>query len=472
VDVDRSSVVVYAAQLGISVVGFVSTVYFIRTLGAAAIGAFFLFEAVASVLKMFTRLGVDTALEKRLSEITDARNATILSTGFALVLPPIAVVSLCVLFFRDWINQYIGAVVAPLLVLALFFGTIRWLFSAALRAEQRVGLSYVLDFAGEVVGVVLTLVLIFLGVGLFALLYGVIAGVVVKIALTWLALETSFGRPSLDVARSLVDFSRYNVGINVSNLAYSWLDTLVLGLFVSKELVGVYEASWKVSVIASMGASALATTIFPRVSRWHSEGRLDEIEELFTTTTTYALLLVVPATVGAAVLGADFLRLVYLFEVGGLVLAILVGEKIVQAVRLVAQQVLLGLDRPRTVFRVMFTSLAANVALNFVLVPRYGLLGAATATVSTVVVAAVLLLWSLRDSIAIRFDWRTIGWQLVSAGVMGGVVFVVQRRRPPTTELDLVAYVLLGAVTYGACVALNGEIRGRVLSLVRRSLSA
>lgn len=70
--------------MGVSLVGFVSTVYFARELGAGGLGVYFAFETVVTVLGVVARFGVDDALIKRLSAAEDpAWRRSIHSTAFA-----------------------------------------------------------------------------------------------------------------------------------------------------------------------------------------------------------------------------------------------------------------------------------------------------------------------------------------------------------------------------------------------------
>jgi O-antigen/teichoic acid export membrane protein len=474
-DLDRSSLALYGARVGVSVVGFASTVYFARTIGAEGLGVYFTFETIVVVLAVFARFGVDNAVVKRLSGAgDDAERARHLMAAFGLVLAPLALVSLAVVAFSGPLASVVelaadggsAPVVAAFVVGVLVVETGQWLLLSALRGERRLATSAAVEFGGEVVRVATSVWFVLGGSGPVGLVYGLLVGHAARVVAAGLLVDTGLARPTRETVDSLVSFSKYTAGMNVSHLAYSWLDTLVLAVVATKAAVGTYEAAWRVSLVVALASSAVGAALAPSVSAWAAEGATERIRGAFTDSLSLALLPVVPAVVGAAVLGGAFMDVAYGFG-GGWLLAVLVGGQLAQSVKDVVQSTLLGLDRPRAVFYTNAVGLTANLVLTVGLALAYGPLGAAVGTALTAAVVAAAQWASLRGVIRTRVDRAALAWQAGAALVMGGVVLGASRVVAPDSALSLLGLVALGGLTYVGVLWLHAPTRSRLVGFAR-----
>ncbi len=91
-------------------------------------------------------------------------------------------------------------------------------------------------------------------------------------------------------------------------------------------------------------------------------------------------------------------------------------------------------NRPAYISGIAIMCAAANIGLNFLLVPQYGLLGAGWATLTSFVLWNALQVYFSRRFYRLRFDVR----RLVHAGVAGALVIVVARIIPGDVSLWIV----------------------------------
>ncbi|MFC6724409.1 polysaccharide biosynthesis C-terminal domain-containing protein, partial [Halobium palmae] len=243
-------------------------------------------------------------------------------------------------------------------------------------------------------------------------MWGEQIGVMASILVAYLLLNTgiTLSLPSRESIGNLFGFSKYTVGMNVSELAYSWADTLVLAALATKAVVGAYEVAWQLSLVTLLAAQVIGITIMPAMTQWHENGAIERVERAFRTSLTFSLILVIPALVGALVVGEELFRVVYGIDEyavqGATVLVILLAGQLSQAVKQVTQNTLLGIDRPTHVFWTNALTLGTNVGLNVLLIPEYGMFGAAAATAATATVAAVSQVFYLRRYIDLPVDVR------------------------------------------------------------------
>ncbi|WP_435360925.1 oligosaccharide flippase family protein [Haloarchaeobius sp. DFWS5] len=465
VDLDRASIALFGSRVTSQLLGFASVVYFANVIGADGLGVYFTFVTVVSVTSVFAKFGLPGAVVKRMNQSDDAHERGVyLSSAFILLLPPFLVTGALMLVFGPQLTNYVSlTAAAPLAVAAVALGVSANLLIAALRGEARVSTSAGVELLDQVVRLSVSVGLLFADYGVVALVFGHMAGNFARATVSYALLDARFALPTRESATSLFDFSKYTVGMNLSSLAYNWTDTLVLAYFASKAVVGVYETVWMVSAVTLLAARVLGVALAPTMTRWHEDGQTELIETAFSTAVTFALVLVFPAIVGATVLGDDLLATLYGYETGATVLVILLCGQVAAAVKNITQNTLFGIDRPDHVFWTNVLSLAANVGLNLILVPEYGMFGAAAATLATAGVAAVAQLAYLRRYISVGIDRTALAWQAAASLAMGGVVAALSGVFPLETIVGLLALVGVGAAVYGLVVLANAEMRGRLL---------
>ena len=201
-------------------------------------------------------------------------------------------------------------------------------------------------------------------------------------------------RPEYDLptwARSVVLLT-----LNASvGLVYTYTDVLMLGLIDAKESVGHYRVATQGAVFVVLVMQALTALVNPGIARGFSRGDLASLEAVLVRYTVVAL---VPASV---------VFLVYL-SVGGQLLALTFGPSYAAAW---GPLVILGLGQLVNVATgfvgpvlnmtgheretVVGTTLSAliNMILNLVLIPQFGVTGAAIATGISIVFWNVYLCW-------------------------------------------------------------------------------
>jgi O-antigen/teichoic acid export membrane protein len=185
----------------------------------------------------------------------------------------------------------------------------------------------------------------------------------------------------------------------------SKLDVWMLGAAgIGKDIIGVYSLASALNEGAMQFSVVVQNNLNPLVARGLTEGRRHDVEALVRRTRRWF----VPVMAGACTLGAISYPLVVpwlvgdaTFEAGTVPFALLMAGLSLASPYLAFNQILLMAGRPGwyTVFIVMVV--AINFAMNALLIPELGPVGAAAATASAVVASAVLTRWFARRRIGV-----------------------------------------------------------------------
>jgi O-antigen/teichoic acid export membrane protein len=237
----RSSLALFGTRSIGAVIGFGAIVVFARELGIAALGSYFLFQALLEVITLGADAGLKSAVEKRISEGEPAGD--ILGAGIAMKAVFLAVGATVVLALREPIAGYVGADLVVLLVCVAVLREFGRLTTFVLRGELRVPDSAMVELIQKGVYVVIGITLAFRGFGVRAPVYGLLAGYAVMLVVGAVRMDTRPGVPSTEMARSLLSYSQYKFVSQVGAIGYSWIDVLVIGMFLSPAAVGAYEVA-------------------------------------------------------------------------------------------------------------------------------------------------------------------------------------------------------------------------------------
>lgn len=270
-----------------------------------------------------------------------------------------------------------------------------------------------------------------------------------------LALMFSDGFKAPSLARGF-GLLRKSGSATVSRLLRALIVTfgvVLLGMIGSARDVGLYSAAYRVCMFVTMIAVATHVAFLPGLARASLEGP-ERVSVVLTRSILLTSAAILPLVAGGLVLAEPLLSLVFGNEYAAAAPAfrLLLLSIGVLALHGTAHNVFVGLHRTGTE-AVMFGAAAAlNIALNLALIPAYGLVGAASATLAAeaVILAGSLLILS-RMQMAPRASPILVPF--LAAAVMGTVLHALSRSIPVLLLLPV------GAGIYGAVLWSTGGLR-------------
>jgi len=470
VDFARAGVLLTAVEALSALVGFVGTVYFAWVLGASALGVFFLFDAVLSTVATVADFGLRDAVEKRVSE-GEHPGATL---GAALVLKLALLCPFVLLAYplAPVIDGYVGAPLTGALVVGVLVYEFGLLTLYVLRAELRVAETALLSFARLVVYVVVAVSLVKLDYGVRALVYAFIGSYLVLCVLGAARVSTRPARPGRAQFRSLVRYAKYNGISALGGYVYNTMDLLVVGYVLAPAFVAAYELAWRVTTMLLLVTNAVSNTVFAQLSAWHTRGEHERARDTIAGALTASLFFVIPAAVGVLLFSRSILGVVFgpEYVVAALAFVVLAAEKLVTAVNVVLDAAVRAFDHPRAGAVATVASATLNVALNLALVPRYGLVGAAAATASAIVVHTLIVGVTLARLTPLRANTHDLGWCALAAVAMAATLFGAEHVADPNTPLGLAALVALGGAVYLGVVLADPALREQARAVLRSAV--
>ena len=451
---------------------FVTTVLLARALGAEGMGLYALGLTTVSLCSSLSALGLDDAMvrylaiqRRRLDEAALAGTlqigvgvsvlvGTVVGAGLVALAEPVA----SGIFDDPSLAPVLRAfgVVAPFLTLSnALLGA-----SRGFKRMDAHALEVVLE---SLVRLILVAVLSLIGFDAVAaaVVFGIGTLVGSAVLLTVLGrvapLRAVFRRGARRDVRGLVGFAGPLWLAGALRKTRQNIETLLLGTLTAVSSVGVFAVAAKVNVVGSAAYTAVITSVKPHLAELHGDQDRAGLEHLYRTTTRWTLLFGLPFVL-VIVLHADPLLRVFgaSFAAGRTALVVLAVGELVNAATGVCGSVL---DMARRTGAKLVNSvlwLVLAIGLNVLLIPRWGVAGAAAASViaaSLVNVLRVIQVWLLER--VQPYDRTSLKPVVAGAGALG--LGLGLSRLWPAEGLPMVAAHSTAMVTaYGLLVVLLG----------------
>ena len=188
-------------------------------------------------------------------------------------------------------------------------------------------------------------------------------------------------------------------------------DVLVLSRFATPQDVAIYFAAGKTMSLIMFVHYAVGSAVASQFASLKARGDDEALRASVRQAVNLTFWPSLAAAVAILALGRPLLRLFGPeFEAGYPVMAILVLGFLTRSAMGPAEFLLNMLGEQRRCAAVMVFSALLNIALNIIMVPRYGITGAAGATAFSLMAAALLNAWTARTRLGINVAvWSNVG---------------------------------------------------------------
>lgn len=404
-EVAAGSGVVFAGNLLNRGLRLVTNWYLSGALGSAAYGLYELARTVVTILAALAPLGADRgvllfgARYRSAGENERLKGTLIACFGVTLVAGPLLSIAaaVAVLVF-DVGSEHAGLTRALLISLpAVSVWALLIVLVSALRSAKDMWaqtLSYLVVLpTGMLIG---SVVPVWMGWGLEGVLVGFVLANLVALATALPKAWRLFGGLLRDAnVKAQVEIRRlleYALPESISSMLFrinQWTDTLMVGAMCTASEVGLYRVAVSLAMIGELPSVAINTMFQPVVAELVYGGQLDRLREVVRIVTRWLILLAAPVYI-AMFAGQDVLLAFYADEYAdtGRALSVLVWGQAAAVITVPITSLIPMSGRSRLNLINALAAAGLNVALNALLIPRWGYTGASIAT------AITLFAWS------------------------------------------------------------------------------
>jgi len=485
-------------DVAVSIVNFLLLPFYVLWFTAADYGVIGLLGAVEVIAKIVFRFGLDGSFMRFYYDCRDDRErARLGSTIFFFLLALNGTVVAALLLAAPRMSaallgsaQYTTAL--RLMVLNTFAIGFTFIPFHVLRMERRAATFSALTLARSTLTILVRMTLVMrAGLGVTGLY---LADVLVTLAIMaflirWFApLIRAMFSPA--VLRDALAFGLPRVPHAAAQQVIAVGDKFILGIYASLETIGIYAMGVTFGLTQKLFLSAFESAWAPF---YYATIRERDAQRVFSTVTTYGVAVLALLTAGLSAAGAGALRAMShgrllapddsRWSQVAIVIALTAVGVFFQGVYLLTS---IGLNiTKRTHYYPIATISAAgvNVMLNFLLIPSYGIVGAAWANGAAYAVQAGLGFSFSQRFYPIAYEWSRLAKVAVAAGaayLAGWLVPPIRVAIDPRSSLapvpDVLARGLAVLIVFGGLLAatqfFHAEELRRLRALRRRTGAA
>ena len=292
-----------------------------------------------------------------------------------------------------------------------------------------------------------------IGIGIYAPVYGYILSLVLFFILfTWFILKEfnlfKYKAKNTKIeTKKLLLFSLPLIATGAGALIINYFDTLMLTYFTDLEQVGIYNIIYPTAMIIGTIGVSIGTILMPVISELWVKKKKKNIVTGMKIIYKYIFTLTLPLIVGLIAFSAVFINLFFGEEYlpGDLAFKIILVGVIFNIMFIINKMYLIGIGLPKKVMTLYIYGAGFNVIANLVLIPIYGLNGAAFATAMSFLLMMIVSLKYVTSTIKIKVPIK--GWFVT---ILASLVFlVVARIIPRITDLNIWTTIFLILIIAG-----------------------
>jgi O-antigen/teichoic acid export membrane protein len=321
----------------------------------------------------------------------------------------------CVVLLRHWISDrlYHTPQLAGFLypfALIMFLSALTTFFGQLLTGYKDVAKrTLITNFVGVLLTMALAVILIARGAGLWGYIFAqVLSAAVVLLLLvrtanklTPLSARFAFRRVRLP-SWQIFSFASAALAMDVVGFLYSQTDKVVLGLYLNARSVGIYAAAAAIVAFVPIALQSVNQIFSPTIADLHARGEVELLNRLFQTLTKWITALTLPLAAVVILFARALMRIFGPdFESGWAILAIgTVGQLVNCAVGSVGYLLLMS-GNERKLVRIQTIVGVATVVGSLLLVPKWGMVGAALAAAAGNAGSNLWCLWEVRRALGL-----------------------------------------------------------------------
>lgn len=237
--------------------------------------------------------------------------------------------------------------------------------------------------------------------------------------------------------------------LSVTSSIYNMLDTTMLGFLASDQDVGIYTAATKVNRLTVSLVTSVGTVLLPRLA-YAYERKHDEFQNLIQKSIDLILLMAAPACIGLFILAEPTILVLSGENYAGAVPVMQIMNPIIIALGIsnfTGVQLFLTLRKEKWTLYSDIWGAAVNFVLNYILIKKYGALGAAIASVCAESVVTIVQLYLAQNYVDIIKILKSLA-RYVALSLIMALLVVLAIGRVYNPILKLLIGVLVGGITY------------------------
>ena len=467
----KGAIIILTLSVLTKILNYVYKIIVARSLGPEGYGVIILTSGIIGFCASLAVFNLSSGVERYLSYYREKegriKSVTIFSIRFVMITGVLMYI-LILLFYKyvslEIFKNPLLLKTLPIFALAIPFYVLLEIVLAAFRGfETQVFYGIFGEFGKSFIKLVITSVFLLLGLGITGISWAYPLTFFVLFSFGFLVLTNKvfniFNKKIKEenMTKELLKYSYPLFFAGTLWIVSSWIDSFMIGYFKPEADIGIYNVAFSTSSLMTIFFVALGSFFIPVVSNLFSKEKIDEIKEIYSRTCKWNLI------IGSIIIGFLIIFSQYIINIlfgidysnGKIPLIILCIGFFVMIATGYSEQLLMAVGKTKLTFFARLISLISNVTLNIILIPKYGIIGAAVATSASFIVLHASLLIMINKFLSINPFNTGYYKTLVSLGTASLASFGIYHFVKPGFYTMLISFFVFSALMISLIIILK-----------------
>ena len=444
----KNTLVLFIAQVISMILGFFYTMYTARYLGAEGFGVLSFALAFTGIFGVFGDMGLSTLTTREVAR--DKSLAGKYLGNIAAMKLVLVVITFCLIAIAINLLGYPEKtiLVVYLIALSIIFSAFTRMFNSVFQAFEQMEYQSIGGILSSVLMLAGALIAISQGFGVvgFAAIYFMVSTITMGYSFVVCIWKFVFPKIEVDIKfwkdnfKAGLSFGFTGIFVTI----YYWIDSVMLSLMKGDEVVGWYNASYRLMMVVLFIPSILNSVIFPKMSQFFVVSK-DSLRIAYERYFRYMIIIAIPLGIGTTLLSDKIILFIYGAEYTNSIVAlqILIWSSVVIFIGGAFARLLESSNRQIVITRITAICMLENVILNLMMIPKFSYIGASVATVITEFTALILgMIVCYKIGYCLSKNIILISTKAIVASLMMGL-FIVS-----FNDLNLLFLILLSGIFY------------------------
>lgn len=442
-------------------------IYSARVLGAAEYGVFSYALGLAGFFTIFADIGINSILTREVAQKPE-KEKEYFATAFVMKAVLLIGTALLVLFAAPHFSRIESALpLFPLVALLIIFDNFRDFSFSFFRAKEKMEIEAII-FIGMNIAITIFgfVALSFMKTSMAVMIAYVGSAGVAALSTAIILRRELFGVIKNFTKKLMREIGSAALPIALLGVLGSFMlntDMIMLGWWRTAEEIGYYSSAQKIVQVLYTLPAILASGIFPALARLVGLGDREKERALIEKTVSVTFLAAIPLTVGGIILAEPIIHFLYGSEYAPAAGAfrIIIATTLLIFPGTVIGNLILAHNKQKKFGVFVASASAANVFFNTLLIPKFGIIGSAVATIVAQSISNGLA-WRMIKSFSPFSAAKYLTKIILSSVIMGAAALALN-----ALGIHVLATIVISSAVYLASLfVLKEKLIGEGLNLV------
>jgi len=395
------------------IIRYLFTAILARLVGVHYLGIYSLGNSITNLATVVGKAGTDFGIMRFVSRRDHKKEIDLIRTDILSTLKIGFIFSIIVMILQiiaaRWLVENVFhessllQIVLIVFALSIPFTTLTLIATSATQGFQLLKYQIFVEYIINPTILVLSLIFIYytfsaeLAIILPTLLTGIVGFITAIFFLKKISQVNVFNCYSAKINKEVLTFSIPIMFTAIIGSLLHWMDILMLGYFTNAETVGLYHPAVRTAGLQQSILVAFAGIFAPMFSRYFAQNDAINMEHIYKLVTRWIMTLTIPVLI-LFVLFANKMMLLFGAEFissANVLIILVIGTTIFSVFGLSARALVVSGYQNINLINALVVTII-NIIFNTILIPKLGILGAAYATLASMVLLSLLRVFEIK----------------------------------------------------------------------------